>query len=89
MQASIAQPAGLRISITWPASSCKRFSRSPGAAHKAAAWRLLAESDELGTEDVLAVARGFLAEQQRDSARALVQGRDIVAKALRARALRG
>jgi aminopeptidase N len=31
----------------------------PDAAHKAAAWRLLAESDELGVEGVLEVARSF------------------------------
>jgi aminopeptidase N len=117
----------------------------PDAEHKEAAWQLLAQSQELGTDGVLAIARAFgqadhaallapyadryfealpeiwasrgeqfrfllgqllfplyatspqllgrvddfLAEQERNPgmARVLVQSRDIVAKALRARAL--
>ncbi len=42
----------------------RRWARScraaiPDAAHKAAAWRLLAESDELGTDGVMPLASGF------------------------------
>jgi aminopeptidase N len=32
----------------------------PDAAHKAAAWELLAESEDLGVEGVIAVAQGFI-----------------------------
>jgi aminopeptidase N len=39
------------------AASCR--ASVPDAAHKEAAWRLLAESDALGTEGVIEVARGF------------------------------
>ena len=117
----------------------------PDAAHKESAWRLLAESDELGTDGLMEIARAFgqadhaqllapyadryfqalpeiwasrgeqiralvgallfplyatspdlldrvdefLAEQERNPGmvRVLVQGRDVAAKALRARAL--
>jgi aminopeptidase N len=40
----------------------------PDAAHKAEAWRLLAESDELGNDDLMAVVPGF---RQGDHARLL------------------
>ena len=38
----------------------------PDAAHKAAAWRLLADSDELGTDGIVEVVRGFSQPEHAD-----------------------